>query len=208
MIGRRGPFSRRVLWSELSATKSLPFLPASLRAASRKEAGPGWRRSKTPFVRTNAPPSRATLLRIATALLSGTSLGVPGVGGDEGTSEEFLRLLKELARRGLMRVAAHARELLENPPLLGAESCRDLDVDPDKLVAMPSPAQRRHSAVAQPEGRPALRYSRYLEARLARNVLHLDRSPLRRKRELDGDLAEKVGPLALEELVLLHGEHD
>src|SRR5580658_10030132 len=98
MTGRRGPLSLLTLASELSATKSFPLLPASLRAASRQDACPGCRRSKTPFVRTNVRPLRASLLRTATARPSAISLGFPGVLEETGTSEELLRLLEELAR--------------------------------------------------------------------------------------------------------------
>src|ERR1035438_5949556 len=156
MIGRRGPFSLFVFGPEWGAMKTLPRRPASLRAASRKDACPGCRRSKTPFVRTNVPPLRATLWRIATALLSDTSLGLPRVRADARTSEELLRLLEELSRGGFLRVPAHAGKLLEYLPLLGAERSRDLDMDPYELVTVAPTAQRRHSAVAKPAGWPAL----------------------------------------------------
>src|SRR5271166_1059163 len=208
MTGRSGPFSSLVLRSELSATKSFPFLPASRRAASRKDACPGWTRSKTPFVRTNVAPLRASRLRISTALLSDTSLGFPGMESDGGTLEELLRLLEELSRRRFVRVPGHPRELLQHLALFRGERGRDLHVDPDKLVAVAPPAKGRHSAVAQPEGRSALRSRRDPQARLSRKRRHLDRTAEHGKCELDRDLAEKVVPLALEQLVFLQGEDD
>src|SRR5208283_2808586 len=165
-------------------------------------------RSKTPLVRTKVPPFRASRFRIATALFSETSLGFAGMGEDEDILEELLRLLEELARNGLVRVAAHAREVLEQLPLLRAKRRRHLHVDPHELVPVAAAAQRRHAALAQPERRPALRPRRYLQAGPARERRDLDRPAEHRERELDRDLAGKVVALALEELVLLHAEHD
>jgi hypothetical protein len=102
--------------SELRATKSIPLLPAAARGlevrrvARVKQVEDPVRQDKSAAARE--PPADRTAFQ---ATRAGGSAGAGGAG----TSEELLRLLEEGARGRLLGVAADARELLEDPPLLG-----------------------------------------------------------------------------------------
>src|SRR5882724_1463488 len=207
------------------------------RAAWRKWRWPVCRRSNTPLVRTTFRPEARSPSRRVTAAASGRSLGLfsgsliaetpssesakarlcnPGfhlprfrsAGIPRCLSEEFFRLLEELARSRLRRVTTDAFEILEQLALLRREGHRHLHVDAHQLVSLVPAAQRQHAFVAQPERRAALRRRRNLQRSLAEQGRHLDGTAQGGERELDRDFAKKIVALPFEEFVLLHRQHD
>src|SRR5207253_3112306 len=77
-----------------------------------------------------------------------------------------------------------------------------------ELIALMSAAQTRHAFAAKAEGGAALRRRRNFQGRLTEKRRHFDCAAERCERELDRNLAEQILALPLEQLVLLHAEHD
>src|SRR3989475_2223970 len=122
--------------------------------------------------------------------------------------EHRLHLLEEALRQRVHLLAREAGELLEQLPLPGRELARRLDDHADDLVSPAVAVQVGDAAPLQREDLARLGASGHLDPRLALERRHLDLRPQGRLREAERDLAHDVVPLADEERMLAHAEHD
>src|SRR5438034_3927202 len=122
--------------------------------------------------------------------------------------EHRLHLLEEALRQRVHLLAREAGELLEQLPLPGRELARRLDDHADDLVSPAVAVQVGDAAPLQREDLARLGASGHLDPRLALERRHIDLHPQGRLREAERDLAHDVVPLAHEERMLAHAEHD
>ena len=161
MIGRRGPFSCADARVGVQGDEELAL--AAREPARRLEVGrvPGMQEVEDAVRQDEGAAGCApSLLRAATARLSGRSLGLRGHAADghvRRTSSPSRRTSREVGSWASPLTRANSSRILR---CSADERRRDLDVDADQLVAVAAAAQGRHAAVAQAEGRAALRRRR------------------------------------------------